>query len=120
MHEGHKDNLDALAIQQLSEIVHIRYVNRAATNLGDGNFTSVRPHTDAAVRSSQFHNSVTEHLNCSVGNIFVVIPDKIPVLCKLQFNAQLHYVIYCVDHSSGVQSHCRAICNLCSTFVARL
>lgn len=110
---------------------------------------SVKPERNAAVHSPLFHSSVTTNLNSSVCSSFVAFLERLPVLHRLQGNAQLNmfytaeievpeckftvvqsmtyavhlrssYVLYFVICSSRVQLHCCTIWNVHNTFADRL
>lgn len=64
--------------------------------------TSLTPVMDATVYSPQFFNSVIGILNCTICSRLVVIPEKMAVLHKPQFNAELYLtVVLHESHSRG-------------------
>lgn len=62
-------------------------------------YTTVKPENGASVHSSQFYNSVSAALNCTLGSRTLVMLEKVPVLNKSQPKAQ----IYCTNLLHNLQ-----------------
>lgn len=85
-----------------------------------GNIGVCKTGNTGAVHSAHNHGSVRANVNCSPCSGLIVIVLKMPVLHKPNSKAQLDYVLYRLNRSSGAELHCQAFSDSASRFVAKL